>query len=195
MITLKKMRWSNLFSYGENNELDFSTSPLTQIVGRNGHGKSSIALILEEVLYNKNSKGIKKADILNRNVKAKNYSVELEFDKDGSSYVIKTVRGATQTVKLTCDGEDISSHTSTATYKTIEELIGYDHKTFCQIVYQSSSASLEFLTATDGNRKKFLIDLLNLTKYVELGDVFKDLAKGVDNAVTAAEEVPCFGPD
>jgi DNA repair exonuclease SbcCD ATPase subunit len=186
MITLKKMKWSNLFSYGENNEIDFSTSPLTQIVGRNGHGKSSIALILEEVLYNKNSKGIKKADILNRNVKAKNYSVELDFDKDGSTYVIKTVRGSTQTVKLTCDGEDISSHTSTATYKTIEELIGYDHKTFCQIVYQSSSASLEFLTATDGNRKKFLIDLLNLTKYVELGDVFKDLAKGVDSAVTAA---------
>jgi len=186
MITLKKMRWSNLFSYGENNEIDFSTSPLTQIVGSNGHGKSSIALILEEVLYNKNSKGIKKADILNRNVKAKSYSVELEFDKDGSTYLIKTVRGATQTVKLTCNGEDISSHTSTATYKTIEDLIGYDHKTFCQIVYQSSSASLEFLTATDGNRKKFLIDLLNLTKYVQLGDVFKDLAKSVDSAVTTA---------
>jgi DNA repair exonuclease SbcCD ATPase subunit len=186
MIILKKMKWSNLFSYGENNELDFSSSPLTQIVGKNGHGKSSIALILEEVLYNKNSKGIKKADILNRNVKAKNYSIELEFDKAGSNYVVKTVRGATQTVKLTCDGEDISSHTSTATYKTVEELVGYDHKTFCQIVYQSSSASLEFLTATDGNRKKFLIDLLNLTKYVELGDVFKDLAKGVDSAVTTA---------
>jgi DNA repair exonuclease SbcCD ATPase subunit len=186
MIVLKKMKWSNPFSYGENNEINFDSSPLTQIVGGNGHGKSSIALILEEVLYNKNSKGIKKADILNRNVKAKNYSIELEFGKDDSTYVIKTVRGATQTVKLTCDGEDISSHTSTATYKTIEELIGYDHKTFCQIVYQSSSASLEFLTATDGNRKKFLIDLLNLTKYVELGDVFKGLATGVDKAVTAA---------
>lgn len=186
MITLKKMKWSNPFSYGENNEINFDSSPLTQIVGGNGHGKSSIALILEEVLYNKNSKGIKKADILNRNVKAKSYSIELELDKDGREYTIKTVRGATQTVKLTCDGEDISSHTSTATYKTIEELIGYDHKTFCQIVYQSSSASLEFLTATDGNRKKFLIDLLNLTKYVELGDVFKGLATGVDKAVTAA---------
>jgi len=186
MITLKTMRWSNLFSYGENNQIDFSNSPLTQIVGSNGHGKSSIALILEEVLYNKNSKGIKKADILNRNVKSKNYTIELDFDKDGESYTIKTVRGTTQNVKLTCSGEDISSHTSTATYKTIEELIGYDHKTFCQIVYQSSAASLEFLTATDGNRKKFLIDLLNLSKYVELGDVFKDLAKGVDSAVTTA---------
>ena len=173
MITLKKMKWSNLFSYGENNEVDFSENPLTQIVGLNGHGKTSIALILEEVLYNKNSKGIKKADIINRNNNSKNYTIELSFDKDGDSYHIKTVRGSTQTVKLTCNEADISSHTSTGTYKTIEELIGYDHKTFTQIVYQSSAASLEFLTATDSNRKKFLIDLLGLSRYVDYGDVFK----------------------
>ena len=180
MITLKKMRWSNLFSYGENNEVDFSENPLTQIVGLNGHGKTSIALILEEVLYNKNSKGIKKSDIINRNNGSKNYTVELWFDKDGDSYHIKTVRGTTQTVKLTCNGEDISSHTATGTYKTIEELIGYDHKTFTQIVYQSSAASLEFLTATDSNRKKFLIDLLGLGRYVQYGDTFKSAVKELE---------------
>ena len=49
MIKLKKMSWSNVFSYGENNSINFDNSPLTQIVGLNGHGKSSIALILEEV--------------------------------------------------------------------------------------------------------------------------------------------------
>lgn len=184
MITLKKMRWSNLFSYGENNEIDFSAAPLTQIVGYNGHGKSSIALILEEVLYNKNSKGIKKADILNRNVTAKSYSIELEFNKDGDEYVIKTTRSSTQTVKLLKNGEDISAHTATATYKMIEDIIGYDHKTFGQIVYQSNSSSLEFLTATDTNRKKFLIDLLNLNRYVEAGDTFKGLVKDLSNDIT-----------
>lgn len=180
MITLKKMKWSNLFSYGENNEVDFSENPLTQIVGLNGHGKTSIALILEEVLYNKNSKGIKKADIINRNNNSKNYTIELSFEKDGDNYHIKTVRGTTQTVKLTRNDEDISSHTATGTYKTIEELIGYDHKTFTQIVYQSSAASLEFLTATDSNRKKFLIDLLGLSRYVDYGDVFKAAVKELE---------------
>ena len=185
MITLTKLRWSNLFSYGENNEIDFTKNPLTQIVGANGHGKSSIALILEEVLYNKNSKGIKKADILNRNSKAKAYSIELEFFKDNTHYLIKTTRGTTQTVKLYEDGVDISSHTATATYATIQSLILYDHKTFSQIVYQSSASSLEFLTATDGNRKKFLIDLLNLTKYVDIGEIFKDAAKELNNKLIA----------
>lgn len=184
MITLQKLTWDNAFSYGENNSVDFSLNPLTQIVGSNGHGKSSIALILEEVLYNKNSKGIKKADVLNRNSKAKSYRIELDFTKDGDVYKIITVRGATQSVKLLKNGEDISSHTSTATYKTIEEVIGYDHKTFTQIVYQSSASSLEFLTATDSNRKKFLIDLLNLNRYIELGDKFKDSLKEVSDNLT-----------
>ena len=187
MITLKKMKWSNLFSYGENNEIDFSENPLTQIVGFNGHGKTSIALVLEEVLYNKNSKNIKKADILNRNGNTKSYSIELWFDKDGDSYYIKTNRGSTQTVKLMCNGEDISSHTATGTYKTIEEVVGYDHKTFTQIVYQSSAASLEFLTATDSNRKKFLIDLLDLSRYIEYGDVFKQVLKDLETDYTKQE--------
>ena len=66
MITLKKLVWSNLFSYGENNEINFDDAAITQLIGANGHGKSSIPLVLEEVLFNKNSKGIKKSDILNR---------------------------------------------------------------------------------------------------------------------------------
>ena len=184
MIVLGRMRWGNLFSYGDNNEVTFSKDPLVQILGANGHGKSSIPLILEECLYNKNSKGIKKADILNRNINAKTYWIELDFVKDSVSYSIRIDRGSNQTVKLSMKGEDISAHTATATYKIIEDLIGYDHKTFAQIVYQSSSASLEFLTATDGNRKKFLIELLNLTRYVEAAELFKTASTDISKQVT-----------
>ncbi len=65
MITLQKLKWSNCFSYGADNELDLSSNTVTQVLGTNGMGKSSIPLIIEEALYNKNSKGIKKADIPN----------------------------------------------------------------------------------------------------------------------------------
>jgi DNA repair exonuclease SbcCD ATPase subunit len=190
MIVLKKLSWSNAFSYGPNNSINFDTHDLVQLLGKNGHGKSSIALVLEEVLYNKNSKGIKKADILNRYSKDKSYSISLTFNKDGSEYTIETVRGSTQTVKLSCDGEDISAHTATATYKLIEEIIGFDHKTFTQIVYQSSSASLEFLTATDTNRKKFLIELLNLSIYTKAAELFKKALKTWnDEAETIAVKI------
>ena len=187
MITIKELRWSNAFSYGQDNKINFVQAPLTQLVGKNGHGKSSIALILEEVLFNKNSKGIKKADILNRYVKDKSYNIELDFDKDGVEYTIKTQRGSTQTVKLLKNGGDISGHTATSTYKIIEDILGFDHKSFSQIVYQSHASSLEFLTAADTARKKFLIEILNLGKYTRAQEVFKEVSQELNESIATTK--------
>ena len=180
MITLQELKWDNCFSYGEGNELDLSSTTLTQIIGTNGTGKSSIPLIIEEALYNKNSKGIKKADIANRYVN-NGYNIYLSFTKDSSLYEITVNRKASVKLKLLKNGEDISSHTATNTYKSLQEILGIDFKTFSQLVYQSTNASLQFLTATDTNRKKFLIDLLHLEKYVSLFEVFKNAHRGAVN--------------
>ena len=83
MITLKQLKWSNCFSYGGDNELILDENTVTQIIGTNGMGKSSIPLIIEEVLYNKNSKGIKKADIPNRYIND-GYTIFLSFEKDNN---------------------------------------------------------------------------------------------------------------
>ena len=180
MITLQKLKWDNCFSYGEGNELDLNSTTLTQIIGTNGTGKSSIPLIIEEALYNKNSKGIKKADIANRYVND-GYSIHLWFAKDNSNYEIVVNRKTSVKLKLLKDGEDISSHTATNTYKTLQEILGVDFKTFSQLVYQNTNASLQFLTATDANRKKFLIDLLHLEKYVDLFEIFKNAHRSAVN--------------
>ena len=186
MITLKTLRWDNCFSYGENNQVNLSDNKLTQIIGINGVGKSSIPLILEEILFNKNSKGVKKADIANRNV-GKGYTIFLSFEKDGEEYEIHLDRKNNLKLKLLKDGQDISSHTATNTYKTLNEIIGIDFKTFSQVVYQNTNASLQFLTATDTNRKKFLIDLLNLDEYVELFETFKVESKNAEDALSVAK--------
>jgi len=178
MITLKQLEWNNCFSYGSDNILKLDDNTVTQIIGTNGTGKSSIPLIIEEALYNKNSKGIKKADIPNRYVD-KGYNIKLVFTKDEDTYVVNIDRKTSVKVKLEKNEEDISSHTATNTYKTIQEVIGVDFKTFSQLVYQNTNASLQFLTATDTNRKKFLIDLLHLENYVELFDIFKEASRVV----------------
>jgi DNA repair exonuclease SbcCD ATPase subunit len=58
----------------------------------------------------------------------------------------------------------------------IEDILGFDHKSFAQIVYQSNASSLEFLTAPDTARKKFLIEILNLGKYTRAAEVFKEVS-------------------
>tara|TARA_B100001059_G_scaffold52760_1_gene46561 strand:+ start:3115 stop:4896 length:1782 start_codon:yes stop_codon:yes gene_type:complete len=186
MIKLKKLTWSNCFSYGENNELDLSSDTLTQLVGTNGTGKSSIPLILEEVLFNKNSKGIKKADIANRKVD-KGYSINLSFAVNDDEYVLDVSRKGNIKCRLWKNDEDISSHTATNTYKTLEQTLGIDFKTFSQIVYQNTNASLQFLTATDTNRKKFLIDLLQLDNYVKYFEVFKEMSRELGTEISSVE--------
>ena len=186
MITLQKLQWNNCFSYGEGNEIMLDERTLTQILGTNGMGKSSIPLIIEEALYNKNSKGIKKADIPNRYVN-NGYDIVLDFTRDTDEYRITVNRKTNVKVKFEKNGEDISSHTATNTYKSIQEVIGIDFKTFSQLVYQNTNASLQFLTATDTNRKKFLIELLSLEKYVELFELFKAAARDISLEVSALD--------
>ena len=186
MIILKTLAWSNCFSYGDKNEIDLSKSTLTQLVGTNGVGKSSIPLILEEVLFNKNSKNVKKADIANRYVN-KGYDISLSFSVDNDDYNISVSRRNALKCKLVKNGEDISSHTATNTYKTLGEVLGIDFKTFTQLVYQNTNASLQFLTATDTNRKKFLIDLLQLDDYVKYFEIFKEAVRQDSLSVSRLE--------
>ena len=184
MITLKTLQWDNCFSYGSGNVLNLEENTVTQIIGTNGMGKSSIPLIIEEALFNKNSKGIKKADIPNRYVN-NGYKIHLEFTKDDDKYSVTIDRKTNIKVSFLKNGEDISSHTATNTFKTIQEVIGIDFKTFSQLVYQNTNASLQFLTATDTNRKKFLIDLLHLEEYVELFELFKNASRDLSVDMSA----------
>jgi|TARA_R110002110_G_scaffold42549_14_gene133417 DNA repair exonuclease SbcCD ATPase subunit len=185
MITLKKLQWDNCFSYGSNNSIDLDDTTVTQLLGRNGAGKSSIPLILEEVLFNKNSKGIKKAEIQNREYN-KGYNIFLDFSVENEKYrvEVRRSRGAIK-VKLFRGKEDISSHTATNTYKTVEDILGLDFKTFSQLVYQSTNASLQFLTTTDANRKKFLVELFGVEEYGKYYEVFKEVSKDINTKVTA----------
>lgn len=178
MIILKELTWSNAFSYGQNNRIRLDEEPLVQLVGKNGAGKTSIPLLLQEVLYGKNVKSIKKQDISNRHTGINGYDIMVSFSNGTDDFVVTLNRKTNIKLQLLKNGEDISSHTSVNTYKQISDIIGIeDFKIFTQLIYQSSTGSLEFLTATDTNRKKFLITLLQLEKYLELFDVFKEKAK------------------
>lgn len=179
--TLKLIEFSNMFSYGSSNNLLLDKNKITQLTAQNGSGKSSIALILQEILYNKNIKGVKKGDILNRWSNSKNWKGAVEFDTDDNSYRVEVQRtGASTKVKLLENGIDISEHKVLDTYKKINSIIGLDFEVFSQLTYQSSTDLLDFLKATDANRKKFLINLFNLEKYLEIGDNIKVASSATD---------------
>lgn len=188
MLILKYMEFSNILSYGSNNRIEFTNSKVTQILGNNGAGKSSLATILEEVTYNKNSKGIKKADLFNWRSESKEYHIKLCFNKDGNEYIIDKLVKSTTKVSLTENGNDISGHTATQTYSIIQEIIGCDFPTFSKLIYQSVDSSLDFLTSTDAKRKEFLVGLTDQTQYKESENIVKDVAKEIKTRITSLEQ-------
>ena len=180
-IELQHLSFSNMFSYGDGNKMDLHKNRITQLTAPNGSGKSSIAMIIQEILFNKNVKGIKKSDILNRWVKTKQWSGAIAFNIGSNEYRVSVARSGAQTkVKLLENGTDISDHKVLDTYKKIQQIVGLDFEVFSQLTYQSSTDLLEFLKATDTNRKKFLINLFNLEKYIQIGEKIKTKATATD---------------
>ena len=92
MITIQDLKWSNWFSYGEDNYINFN-EPVLQVMGVNGTGKTSIPIILQEVYYGKNAKGKKKAALVNRYLSNPTLKAESNFiDGENNKYKIKLIR-------------------------------------------------------------------------------------------------------
>jgi DNA repair exonuclease SbcCD ATPase subunit len=187
MIKLKTLIINNCLPFGKDVEIYLDRSTVTQLVGKNGTGKSSIPILLEEILYNKNSKGVLKGDLLNRFSGSDTYSLTLLFNVDNDKYKLQKTVKNTAKVYLEKNGKDISAHTATQTYKIIEDILGMDMTAFSKLVYQSILSSMNFLVDTDSNKKKFLVNLLNLSKYLNIEEEIKKSKKELETSISSLE--------
>lgn len=185
-MKILELGFENMLSYRDKTAINFQEPGVTVVTGPNGAGKSSIPTILEELLYNKNSHGLTKQEIPHRYSESQHYSGYVVFVQDNDTYkVVKTVK-STQKLQLFKNGEDVSSHTATQTYQSIEQIIGLDFNTFSKLVNQSMDSSLDFLSATDQKRKEFLVSLQNLERYYEVEEAIKADKKKVDAQLAQA---------
>ena len=185
-MKILELGFENMLSYRDKTSINFQEPGVTVVTGPNGAGKSSIPTILEELLYNKNSHGLTKQEIPHRYNESQHYSGYVVFVQDNDTYkVVKTVK-STQKLQLFKNGEDVSSHTATQTYQSIEQIIGLDFNTFSKLVNQSMDSSLDFLSATDQKRKEFLVSLQNLERYYEVEEAIKVDKKKVDAQLAQA---------
>ena len=171
-------------SYGKDIVIHFDKNPVTQLIGGNGLGKSTIATVIEELFYNKNSRGIKKDALFSWGSPKKEYDMHAYFSKDEDEYELHKVVKSTAKVTLIKNGEDISGHTATQTYKMIEEIMGGDFQTFTKLIYQSVGSNLDFLKATDATRKAFLVNLFNQEQYKEMSETIKADRKEVASTLS-----------
>ena len=189
---VRKLKWDNLFNYGEDNEIDFTKiSGTTGIFGKNFSGKSSIIDSLLFAIYNNTSKNIRKNyHVINQNKTTASCSVEIESDnkiycieRTLSKYTKKLKGEITEEAKATVDFcyLDLATQEKTnlngvdgnETNKAIRKVFGTIEDFFVTSM-SSQMGALNFINEGSTKRKEIIAKFLDLEIFESKFKLAKD---------------------
>jgi len=174
---VKKLEFDNMFSYGEDNVVDFTK--LTGIVGifaPNASGKSSLLDALSFCLFDRSSRAYKAINVLNN--KKNNFSCKATIEVQGKEYIIerKGKKSRNGHVKVNVDfytfaddGDKISLNGDQrrTTDVNIRKVIGtYDDFIMTALSLQTNSTV--FIDKTQKERKDLLAQFMGIGVFDQL---------------------------
>lgn len=181
-----KLSFSNMFSYGENNEIDFTDfNGIYGINAPNFAGKSSLLDILCFVLYDKTTRTSKGNQIINYSKNT--FECNFSFQYHEKIYNIKRrgTKNKNGAVRVDVDfwyedekGNVISlnGEDRDGTNKNIREYVGiYDD--FVMTAFSSQYDNRSFVEKTQSDRKELLYQFLDISIYESLFKRAKELTK------------------
>lgn len=183
-----KFKFDNMFSYGENNEINFEDMRgLYGIFAANASGKSSMMDSLMFCLYDKTPRAFKGDHIINN--RKDTFECELTFDINGETFGIKRTgtRKKTGDVKVDVDfwkvsdvGEKISLNGEDRrdTNATIRSYVG-TYEDFIMTTYSGQAANSLFIDKSHSERKDLLIQFMGLNIFDKLFDTAHGEAKEI----------------
>lgn len=193
---LDRLEFSNLFSYGENNYIDFtSKSGITGIFGKNRIGKSSIIGAIMYTLFNSSDRGsIKNEHIVN---KRKMWGEGTAYITSGGIHYRVTRRTTLRETKkgevysktmlsiyeVTESGEiirDMSGEQRRDTEIILRKIIG-QHDDFLMTSAASQGNMNNFIELSSSARKTIINKFLNVNIFDDLYDIVRDTSQ--DNRV------------
>jgi len=175
MVIFKVIRWMNLFSTGNAwNEVWLNKSATTLIVGKNGHGKSTLLDALTFALFGKPFRNINKPNLVN-SINGKGLKVELEFSIGPKSF--KIIRGIGPNIfEVYIDGELQKQDAISGDYQSHLEnnILKFNHKAFTQIVILGSKSFVPFMKLKSADRRNIIENLLDIEIFSSMNKIAKD---------------------
>jgi DNA repair exonuclease SbcCD ATPase subunit len=174
-----RFEFSNMFSYGEDNKIDFSKlNGLMGLFAPNASGKSSLFDSISFCLYDKSSRAFKAANIMNN--RKTDFKCKLEFDINGERYFIersaktinkgKNVKVDVEFYKM--EGDERTSLNGTERRDTnaiIEQYVGtYEDFVLTALSLQGNNAL--FIDKSQSERKDLLAQFMGLNIFDKLYD-------------------------
>ena len=185
----KKMEFSNMFSYGEDNVVEFDNAKgIVGIFAPNASGKSSLFDILSFCIFDRTSRTSSSKNIMNN--QKDSFYCKFEFEIDGVSYFIERIGKANKqqtAVKVDVnfwrevDGiiEPLNGEQRRDTNRIIEKYLGkFDDFILTTLSLQGNNAL--FIDKSQSERKEVLSQLLGVDIFDKLYQIAID-----DNKETA----------
>jgi len=193
-----KFTFSNMFSYGENNEIDFEhMQGIHGIFAQNASGKSSSMDALIFCLYDKTPRAFRGDHIMNN--RRDQFECELKFEINQEIYYIRR----TGTRKKTGDVKvDVSfwkehpdgTHTSLNgedrrdTNANIRNYVG-SYEDFVLTTLSSQTANALFIDKSHSERKDLLIQFMGLNIFDKLFDAANEESKELTGALKKFKKI------
>jgi DNA repair exonuclease SbcCD ATPase subunit len=187
-----KFTFSNMFSYGEHNEIDFENMQgIYGIFAQNASGKSSSMDALMFCLYDKTPRAFRGDHIMNN--RKNTFECELKFEINQDVYYIRRTgtRKKTGDVKVDVsfwkenfDGTHISLNGEDRrdTNANIRNYVG-SYEDFILTSLSSQTASALFIDKSHSERKDLLIQFMGLNLFDKLSDSANEYSKELTGAL------------
>ena len=164
MIEFTTVRFKNFGSFGNNfSEIKLNTNKVTLVTGTNGNGKSFA--LLDSLCFGLFGKPFRPINIpqLVNSVNNKHCTVEIEFKRSGSNYLVRRGLGP-KIFEIYKDGEMLDQHAKSKDYQEHfeEQILGFDYAAFKQVVILGKSNFIPFMQLTPNERRKIIEGLLDL---------------------------------
>lgn len=203
-IEFESVRYKNFLSTGNDFlEVDLSASGKTLVIGRNGHGKSTLLDAVYFALFGRPFRNINKGKLVN-SVNKKQCVVELNF-KIGQTKVLVRRGIKPDIFEVYQDGVLIDQNASVRDdQKQFEKNIlgGLTPNVFRQLVVLGSASYVPFMQLTAAQRREVIENLLDIKVFSVMNSLLKDSVSdnkrniqanqrdvdNVDSLITAQEE-------
>jgi DNA repair exonuclease SbcCD ATPase subunit len=188
MIHFEKIKFKNFLSYGNHfQEIDFSKSKTTLVVGKNGFGKSTFLDALTFGLFGKSFRGINKSQLVN-SINEKDCLVEVYFSIGNINYIIR--RGIKPNIfEIICNGKLLDQRSSAVDQqKWFEQsILKMNFKSFTQIVIIGSSNFIPFMQLSSSHRREVIEDLLDIKIFSSMNSIVKDKIREIKEEIRTLE--------